>query len=299
MSKNKINEKRRKMKTKIATGIAITTLLLVIVAFSGCIEDETTKSTENGILPPKTALQPGVYDVSELSHLPMTISLGNDTYLVLTDADKEKIHGYFENKGRYMSAFDLEVIFRDKNGKVVNKGIQEIRVQKEEELFLRRKVPVYVEIPLDFFETWEVRGSSIINPYYIILDVGRSQEVKLSTREYGGEDFVELMGTIDVKRSGKDTVTATLVGEVESKSNKKLIADITFWDQNSSVYEGMSQEQHDELNALSTLYLYLEPFERRTFEAQFSTPAYETDELFRLSLVARDKIPARYQDRII
>ena len=122
------------MKHKVVIGIAITTLLLIIVAFSGCTEDETTKSTETNILPPKTAPQPGVYNVSELSNLPMTISLGNDTYLVFTDADKEKIHGYFENKGRYMSAFDLEVIFRDKNGKVVNKGVQEIRVQKEEEL---------------------------------------------------------------------------------------------------------------------------------------------------------------------
>jgi hypothetical protein len=187
------------MKHKVVIGIAITTLLLIIVAFSGCTEDETTKSTETNILPPKTAPQPGVYNVSELSNLPMTTSLGNDTYLVFTDAggcpaiafdtknfasfwiqspiclsfspdfelldslaDKEKIHGYFENKGRYMSAFDLEVIVRDKNGKVVNKGVQEIRVQKEEELFLRRKVPVYAEIPLDFFETWEVRGSSII-----------------------------------------------------------------------------------------------------------------------------------------
>jgi len=117
MSKVKINGKRRKMKTKIVIGIAIVMLLFVIVAFSGCIEDETTKSTENGILPSKKALQPGVYDVSELSNLPMTINLGNDTYLVLTDADKETISGYFENKGRFLypTYFDLEVIFRDKN----------------------------------------------------------------------------------------------------------------------------------------------------------------------------------------
>ena len=83
MSKVKINGKRRKMKTKIVIGIAIVMLLFVIVAFSGCIEDETTKSTENGILPSKKALQPGVYDVSELSNLPMTINSVSYTHLTL------------------------------------------------------------------------------------------------------------------------------------------------------------------------------------------------------------------------
>ncbi len=287
------------MKNKVVIGIAM--LLLVMVAFSGCIDEETPKSTGNSILPTKTALQPGVYDISELSHLPMTINLGNDTYLVLTDADKERISGYFENKGIFFSAFVLEVIFRDKSGKVVNNGVQKISVQKEEELFLRRKVPVHVEIPLDFFETWEVRGSSIRIPYSNILDVGRSQEVKLNTRVYDEEDFVELKGTIDVKHSGKDTVTATLIGKVESKSNKKLIANIGFQDINNSVYAGMENEQRGQLTS-TFVYLYLEPLERRTFEAQFSTPAYETDELFRLNIGAseyRQELPAEVQDRIV
>ena len=274
------------MKNKIAIGIAITTLLLVILAFSGCVEEETTKSTENSILPSKTALQPGVYDVSELSNLPMTISLGNDTYLVLTDADKETISGYFENKGRYMSAFDLEAIFRDKNGKVVNSGVQKIRVKEEavkgEEISYLRKVPVYVEIPLDFFETWEVRGNPTKFLHVNIFGIGGSQEVKLSLEKYKFGGFVT--GTIDVKRSGKDTVTAMLVGDIESKSDKKLTVQIVFKDLNYSVYEGMRPEQQK-----STIieYLYfLEPFERRPFEAQFSTPAYETDDSFLLGLDA-------------
>ncbi len=141
------------MKNKIVIGFAIATLLLVILAFSGCVEEETTESTENSILPSKTALQPGIYDVSELSHLPMTISLGNDTYLVLIDADKERISGYFENKGVYMSFFDLDVIFRDKNGKVVNDGVQEIKVNgvAGEVFTISKNFPVYAEIPLDFF----------------------------------------------------------------------------------------------------------------------------------------------------
>jgi hypothetical protein len=272
------------------------------------VEDETTKSTENGILPQKTVLQPGVYDVSELSHLPMTISLGNDTYLVLTDADKERISGYFENKGIYPSYFDLDVIFRDKNGKVVNNGVQEIRVKyealKSEErkiieynMRYLRKMPVYVEIPLDFFETWEVRGESIIDYSEIILGIGRSQEVKISTREFRGGE-VELIGTIDIKRSGKDTVTATLVGDIESKSDYKLLATIVLSDLNYSVYEGIKKEQRRSTIA----YLYLEPLERRTFEAQFSTPAWETDDSFSVGMDApeyREKLPAEYQDRII
>jgi len=298
MSKVKINGKRRKMKTKIVIGIAIVMLLFVIVAFSGCIEDETTKSTENGILPSKKALQPGVYDVSELSNLPMTINLGNDTYLVLTDADKETISGYFENKGRFLypTYFDLEVIFRDKNGKVVNNGVREIRVkyealkseEREYDMRYLRKIPVYVGIPLDFFETWEVRGESIIYPYITILEVGRSQDVKLTQK---GEYFVELTGTIDVTHSGKGNLTATFVGEIESKSDKKLTVQITFTSRNVSKSWWKPSAQ----------YLYLEPFERRTFEAQFSTPDYETDNLLELCLEAREfyEVDAKYQDRII
>ena len=292
------------MKNKIV--IEITVLLLVILALSGCVEDETPKSTESSILPPKTALQPGVYGVSELSHLPMTISLGNDTYLVLTDADKETITGYFENKGRYMLlTFDLEVIFRDKNGKVVNKGVQKIKVKEEgvKGESCLRKIPVYVEIPLDFFETWEIRGSSYIDPSINILSIGRSQEVKLSTQGihgilYRGEHVVELTGTIDVKRSGKDTVTATLVGDIESKSDKKVLATIVFSGLNYSIYKGMKKEQRKS----TTAYLYLEPLERRTFEVQFTTPAWKTDDLFRFGLGASEyqqELSPEFQDRII
>jgi hypothetical protein len=237
------------MKNKIVIGIATAALLLVIVAFSGCVEEKTPESTGNSIPPSKTALQPGVYDVSELSNLPMTISLGNDTYLVLTDADKERIHGYFENRGRYLSAFDLEVIFRDKNGKMVNNGVQEIKIQKDEGLVLKRKIPVYVEIPLDFFETWEVRGSSHeYHPKINLLDIGRShldQGLKFSTRGEGiatMEHVVELTGTIDVKRSGKDNVTATLVGNIESKSDKKCIVMLSFINSNFSYYKSIGHE---------------------------------------------------------
>jgi len=40
------------MKNKIVIGITV--LLLVILALSGCVEDETPKSMESNILPPKT-----------------------------------------------------------------------------------------------------------------------------------------------------------------------------------------------------------------------------------------------------
>jgi len=77
-----------------------------------------------------------------------------------------------------------------------------------------------------------------------ILDIDRTHEVKLSMYKYSSAEYVgELTGTIDVKRSGKDTVTATLIGEIENKSDKKLRAELGFRHSNWGVYEGMRIEQ--------------------------------------------------------